>query len=171
MPAALVVSACALLFTLFSFWWMNWRRSSLIVAPPRSFAAAVDATRAIIELPLVFFNPGPTPLIVLNLRLSLHHDGGMEPVPPLAFIATLGKVGTDKDRAFATQFMVKGRDGLALICEFQRLGLALAPGRYTAEILGVMLGQNETWRALTRFPLDLRQLGETFVVHDNMRDA
>jgi hypothetical protein len=36
--ASLVISGCALAFTLFSFWWMNWWPGRLWVAKPRSFA-------------------------------------------------------------------------------------------------------------------------------------
>jgi len=36
---ALFISVFALLFTIFSFWWMNWRRGKIIVGSPRSFAA------------------------------------------------------------------------------------------------------------------------------------
>ncbi|PJB57344.1 MAG: hypothetical protein CO097_02675, partial [Candidatus Infernicultor aquiphilus] len=36
---ALFISVFALLFIIFSFWWMNWRRGKIIVGLPRSFAA------------------------------------------------------------------------------------------------------------------------------------
>jgi hypothetical protein len=35
---AVIISIAALAFTVFSFWWMNWRKGKLIVGPPRTFA-------------------------------------------------------------------------------------------------------------------------------------
>jgi len=71
--AALVISALAMLFTLFSFWWMHWRRGKTIVGPPRSFAATSSGKGELlmVQLPLVFYNNGAASQVVQNLRLSL----------------------------------------------------------------------------------------------------
>jgi len=70
--AALVISGLALLFSVASFYWMNWRRGRILVGPPKSFAAvgSQDA-KLIIRLPLVFFNSGAIPIVVQDLQLLI----------------------------------------------------------------------------------------------------
>lgn len=118
---ALIISILALIFTVLSFWWMNWRTGHLHVSGPRSYAAkgALDG-RLILRFPFVFFNDGPMPIIIQNLRLIFveENDGR-----PLKFAATVKKIRTsdeDQERDFAVQFPVRGREALPLICEFQR---------------------------------------------------
>ena len=58
--AALLISTFALFFTIFSFWWMNWRKGKIIVGPPRSFAATSkgENDQLVVQLPFVFYNEG-----------------------------------------------------------------------------------------------------------------
>ena len=71
--SALIISTLALLFTIFSFWWMNWRTGILRVGTPRSYAAFGSVeNKMVLEFPFVFFNDGPIPIIVQNLRLVFH---------------------------------------------------------------------------------------------------
>lgn len=112
---ALIISSLALLFTIVSFWWMNWRRGKLIVGAPRSFAAkGSQQGNLIITLPLVFYNNGASAIVVQNLRLLLLHEDSDS--RPLFFNATLEKLLIDEGRAFATQFPVRGREAIGLIC-------------------------------------------------------
>ncbi|MFQ5857385.1 MAG: hypothetical protein ACE5LU_17400 [Anaerolineae bacterium] len=83
---ALIISILALLFTVFSFWWMNWRKGKLHVGSPRGFAAFGSMERKmVLEFPFVFFNDGPIPIIVQSLRLTLLEE---QTPRPLNFIAT-----------------------------------------------------------------------------------
>ena len=150
--AALVISTSALLFTVASFWWMNWRKGKLHVGTPRSYAATGSAEgKVIIELPLDFFNDGPTPIIVRNLRLVLPVN---EATLNLRFEATVDKIGTDQGRTLATQFPVRGREALLLTCEFQRQtgGLVFEDRTYRLE-LQAKLDRCPKWKTLHRFPL------------------
>ena len=169
--AALIISILALSFTIFSFWWMNWRTGRLRVGMPRSYAAFASANSLILEFPLVFFNDGPTPIVVENLRVIILDEALAK---PLSFTATVGKLGTDQNRALATQFPVKGREALLLICEFQRRS-----GNFTFEARGykidlqARLGGDGQWQSICRFPLDvtsqdLPALDQQFIAHDNM---
>jgi hypothetical protein len=72
-----------------------------------------DSGKIIMELPLVFFNQGATPIIVHSLRL--HIEGGGK---PLVFNAVVDKIGTDEGRRFAAQFPVRQQEAVVLICEF-----------------------------------------------------
>jgi hypothetical protein len=168
----LIISISALMFAIFSFWWMNWRRGKLQVGGPRSFAAKGSKNdRLLIELPFVFFNDGPKPIIVQNLRLVLP---GEEPEgKPLHFIATVETLGKDTGRALASQFPVPGRQALRLICEFQR-----RPGDFVFEAreylieLQAVLDDSTTWIRLCSFKLRIRKdylsdINERFIAYDN----
>ena len=169
---AIIISICALLFTVFSFWWMNWRRGKLHVTIPRSFAAigAKDA-RMVLEFPFVFFNNGPMPIIVQNLRLLFIQE---ENPHPLNFTATVKKLGKDEDRALATQFPVRGREAILMICEFQREpgGMEFEERSYEIE-LQATLGNSRKWRRLSRFPMKITRrslpaINKQFIAHDNL---
>jgi len=169
---ALIISTLALTFTVLSFWWMNWRRGKLIVGVPRSYAARGSQTdNLIITLPLVFYNDGAAAIIVQNLRLLLLHEG--PDTRPLFFNATLEKLLKDEGRAFATQFPVRGREGITVICEFQR-----APGNLLFEAkpypieLQAILDRNREWQEVCCFDLRVVAsavpvINKQYVAHDN----
>ena len=171
---ALIISILALLFTVFSFWWMNWRKGKLHVGSPRSFAAFGSMDRKmVLEFPFVFFNDGPTPIIVQNLRLIFCEE---QPPRPLNFIATVKKLGTDEGRTFATQFPVRGREAVLLICEFQREpgGMVFEARSYPME-LQAKLGNSKEWKQICSFSLNvskrsLQTINKQFVVHDNVSE-
>jgi len=115
---ALVISILALAFTTFSFWWMNWRKGSLEIGNIRTYAAVSSINELLIEIPIIFFNPGALPVLTENLRLTFPDRGG--PHTALHFNATVDKLGTEDGRAFATPFAVHKGQALLKICEFQR---------------------------------------------------
>lgn len=172
---ALLISILALLFTIFSFWWMNWRKGKLIVGSPRTFAAFGSLEgKMVLEFPFVFFNNGPTPIIIQNLRLIFAEE--KEPYP-LGFNATVKKLGKDEDRAFATQFPVRGREALLLICEFQRTpgGMIFEERNYPLE-LQAKLDNSTKWKRICKFNLNVTKkslptINQQFIVHDNMPEG
>jgi len=172
---ALIISTLALFFTVFSFWWMNWRRGKLQVGTPRSYAAfgSVEG-KMVLEFPFVFFNNGPMPIVVQNLRLIFSEEKELH---PLIFNATVKKLGKDEDRAFATQFPVRGREALLLVCEFQR-----TPGGKTFEVydypmkLQAKLDKSKKWKTICNFNLNVTEkslpaINQQFIVHDNMLEG
>jgi hypothetical protein len=173
--AALIIAILALFFTIFRFWWMNWRRGRLIIRKPRSYAAVGSEKNVlIIEVPLVFFNNGAIPILVQNLRLSILEES---PNPkPLTFVATVEKLGTSEGRAFASQFPVRARESLLLICEFQRRpgNFLFEAKRYQIE-LQALIDEEDTWKTLTFFELNinsdaLKTINEIFITHDNLSE-
>lgn len=169
--APLVISVLALLFAVISFWWMNWRIGRLIVGAPRSYAAigSLDE-QMVLEFPFVFFNDGPMPIIVQNLRIVFSNETQSH---PLGFTATVKRLGRDEDRSVATQFPVRGREALYLICEFQREpgSMLFAVGSYPVE-LHAQLGNETRWKSICHFTIDvsaqdLRSINKAFIVHDN----
>ena len=66
-----VIAAIALGFTLFSFWWMNWRPGSLQVGDFEHFAVGKTTTDDvnIVTLPVILYNTGARPVVLESLRL------------------------------------------------------------------------------------------------------
>jgi len=164
-----VVSILALLFTTFSFWWMNWRRGTIRVTSPATYAAFVSPDKLLIEFPFVFFNTGAVPIVIDDLRLQLTDTPG----PPLSFNATVDKIGTDQERAFAIAFAVHAREAKTVICEFQRNpGQAqLGKGDHRV-VLEARLDGHTIWTTLHAFPLRitdqaLKTLHDGLIVHEN----
>ena len=166
---AIIISIAALTFTLYSFWWQNWRSGQIVVGAPRLYAAYVDKEKLIIEIPLVIYNSGPKPFLIENLQLEL--EGVSE---PLYFVATVAKLGTDEDRAFATQFPLHGNKAQNLICEFQRYpkGFTFEAKEYKVK-LNALVNEKRDWKCLKMFTLcvsekDLETInGKAFIVHEN----
>jgi hypothetical protein len=164
-----IVAVLALLFTVGSFWWMNWRRGMLLVGPPRSYGAAQEGDVLLMHVPLVFFNPAPTPIIVHHLRLVFADRPAQT---PLYFIATVEGLGMTKERRFATQFLVRGRDGVSLVCDFQRRpsGPSVGAGHYRMELEAMLLG-SDNWRRICSFRLNVPYAIPThFQTFDNLAE-
>lgn len=169
--AALLISILAILFTVFSFWWMNWRKGSLELGNVRTYAAVSSGDKLLIEVPLIFFNPGALPVLVENLRLTLPDHGG--PHTALHFSATVAKLATDEGRAFATPFAVHKGQALEKICEFQRLrsGFRFEAQTYDMTIEALIKGESD-WKVVRNFQLKVRAsqidtLNSRLVAHDN----
>jgi hypothetical protein len=106
---------------------------------------------------------------VENLRLVFTKEPDQAPV---GFAATTKSLGRDDGRTLATQFPVRGRDSLGVMCEFQRRpGVCFEEGIYELE-LQARLNQRQKWKRLCRFPLRVTAAGapiirERFIAHDN----
>jgi len=155
--SAFLISIFALSFTLASFWWLHWRTGKLRIAEPRTYQGlAQKSDSMILIIPLVFFNDGPTPILVGNLRLRFLHETQAE---PLSFIAT--------------PFPVHGREALLKICEFQRepAGWEFEAKQYWLA-LDAKLGVPGKWKQVTKFCLGVNEraaetLRKQFIVHDS----
>jgi len=79
------VAFLALLFTVGSFYYMNWRRSDLKLSRPRPiwmfFGRTVETgglihkNKLLIAMPLVLWNAGALPALVVKMRAVLHEKG------------------------------------------------------------------------------------------------
>lgn len=151
---ALIISSLALLFTTFSFWWMNWRRGRLIVGPPRSYAACSKGgnSNIIVQLPLVFYNNGAATHVVQNLRLTLEQGNKKSEV--LYFNNTLSNLVSNDKREWARQFAVEGRKSYSSIFVFKRRagGFVFAPEMCKA-ILEAKLNKGNKWQTLLKFDI------------------
>jgi hypothetical protein len=170
-PAPVFISLCALAFTIYSFYWMHWRRARLVARGPRSFALGFHPTERtlIIRVPIVLFNEGAVPIVVENLRLDFP---SLSTARRLTFIATVPTLGSKDEREFAVQYAVDGKSTLTLIAEFQKKSSEpLPPGRHTA-LLYAQCDGNPKWFLLHEFGLILKRDAaedgvNRFLVFDN----
>jgi hypothetical protein len=152
----LIISILALIFTIFSFWWMNWRKGDLIVGPPRSFALAAvgEDGLLIIQIPLIFYNNGAATYVVQNLRLTMEQNGKKSSI--LDFNNTVSDLASSGDRHWARQFAIEGRKAYSDIFVFQKTPGKFVPvqGKCIA-ILEAKLYENMDWRTILTFDLDI----------------
>jgi hypothetical protein len=105
MSAPVIVSICALAFTVVSFWWIQARRGRLKGYPPHSFAAAIDGSAVLLlRFPLIIHNTGAIPIVILDMRLRFPDEPAS--VIPLPW------------RAVRSQLMPTSNDGLQLPAAF-----------------------------------------------------
>jgi hypothetical protein len=153
--AAITVAALALLFTVFSFWWLHWRKGKISVGEPRTFSAAsqTGSPRLIVELPLVFSNDGAAPRTIQNLEIELSQLG----------FRTLLRFNNTRDELlgehrWATQFAVPGRSSVPMVCAFQGPGnlFPLLEGTCGCK-LRALLDRSKEWELLGDFTLNVTQ--------------
>jgi hypothetical protein len=152
---------------------MNWRKGKLHVGEPRTYAAQGSVMgKMVVVLPFIFFNDGPTPIIVENLRLVFTSLDG----EPLTYWATVKKLVTQEDRTLATQFAVLGREAKHLICEFQREQEFIFTSQKYPLKLEARINEKKEWVELCTFSLnvgkeDVKTINREFSAHDNMSES
>ncbi|MWA12247.1 hypothetical protein [Streptomyces sp. BA2] len=116
--AAAFVAACALVFTVASFWWINAHQGDLKAWKPHSFAACVTSSMARIRFPLVLYNTGAKPIVVLDVRLRFPDEPRPELVLP--WTSTRDRLRPEKEDALRLPacFAVAGRTAEQLFIEF-----------------------------------------------------
>jgi hypothetical protein len=169
----IVVAVLALLFTVGSFWWLQARRGKLQTFRPHTFAAAAtpDATR--LRLPLVFYNTGPKPIVVQNLRLRFPDEPGAQlPLPWTNTRKTLDPVEDDVTDMPAV-FAVPGRATVQMFIEFGSPwpGFALG-GKEVTTRLETYLAHHGEWRELMTFTLAGQAIAhpDAYIAYANRRE-
>lgn len=168
--AAVAIALLALAFTVGSFWWLHARLGRVRLAgTPRNYALHFDNERLTLTVPLLFVNDGPTPIVILDLRLKEEATGFVG-----RFEATLDEVYGDKGRAFATGFVVGGDQARLLICQFQgarRGNLLVGAMLFQLEGFERRLRGRAQWRRLGTFDVNVDQRGldnqKSFIIHEN----
>jgi hypothetical protein len=156
----IVIAVAALVFTIGSFWWMNARTGRLIVTAPRSYAITTQENRLILLLPLVFYNSGPVPYVVRDLRVRF----GDEPSgPATAFHRVRGGVSPTHHPTpeLSAAFPVPGRTAVRMFCEFERIPVGRAmDSRAHPLVVDGLTDKNDQWRPLTGFDLHVSMNAE-----------
>ena len=171
--AAILISILALLFTVGSFWYMNWRPGVLRIGNIRSYAAIAAEPHLVIAIPVAFSNRGALPVLVDNLRLRLPDHG--DALTALWFDAIVEKLGNQSEgRQPAIPFAVRGGEVVVKVCEFrrQRSGFVFGEGKYKVAI-DARTDCDETWVEKKSFELmvqasKVKVLNSEFRRHDNV---
>ncbi|MFI9612102.1 hypothetical protein ACIHCM_10570 [Streptomyces sp. NPDC052023] len=154
LSAASLVSVCALVFTVASFWWLNARQGRLQSWEPHSFAALVTHSLARLRLPLVLHNTGAKPIVVQDLRLSFPDESAS--YLPLLWTSSPSRLepGPDEGQKLPAGFVVGGREAQQLFIEFEAPFSGFLPEArdYKVEI-EVRVGHRKGWRRLLTFIL------------------
>ncbi len=165
--APIIVSIAALLFVIFSFWWMHWREGHLVVSTPYSFRIAIIKDDGlIVELPLSFFNTGAAPIIVDKLLLRIKHQNTQT---VLYFNATRNNLAASEEQV-ATQFVVNGRKSLMNVFSFQVIGneINIDIGKWDCHLLGKL--NSKKYKSLLKFSLNVKTLNESLIPRLNFDD-
>lgn len=159
------LSLLALAFTVGSFWWIQVRRGKLRAYPPSTYAGVLEGGPVVLVLPIVLYNDGPAPIVVLGLRLKLdvRPDGNPQEREHMPVYLGWQKShprlvneynGSPPAPIFASPFPVEGRKAVERFFEFQwrepRSDLRAGPYVATVE---VQTAHQQGWRKAITFPL------------------
>lgn len=167
---SMVVSGCALLFTVGTFWWNNWRRGVLKSDPPRAYTFIDKADSQIITLPVAIRNTGARAIPVVALRL-LSPDGCVFEHDTVRARLKLDPADDEKSD-FTSNFVVPGRGVDHGFRQFRSAGdWNLAASVHDFRLYALQ-GDKRRWECIGKFPLEFRQehLGQMrthFITYSN----
>jgi hypothetical protein len=152
------IALMALLFTVGSFWWLQARQGKLRSWQPFSWAFGRSPSQVVLRFPLVLYNTGAKPIIVVDLRLSFPTVPGQ---PSLPWRSTRSKLrpDIDDDLRLPAAFSIPGRQAQQYFIEFgldskdPLPGINLKTGQYDV-LIEVLLGHKRKWQQLVTFPLE-----------------
>jgi hypothetical protein len=154
--ADLWIVTLALVFTVGSFWWLYARTGRLIEYEPHTFAAYVapqpDGVSYLV-IPLMLYNTGPVPIVVLDLRVQFPDEPGN--LPPLRWIATRPGVQPRKEdpRDMAALFSVPGRQVIQRFVEVVGILPGVVPDpRPYAMTIEARTSRGDRWQRLLSLP-------------------
>lgn len=168
---SMTVAMAALVFTIGTFWWNNWRRGELVFGPPRTYIAHSRGDDHKLIIPIMLRNTGARTIGVTALRL-LGPNGEVfdhDVVRP-AMLLTPANNGKED---FAINFAVKGREIDQAIRQFRykNSGWSFSAGdHYFA--LQALQDDRRGWKALGRFMLTVTPsaeglIRERLITYDN----
>ncbi|MGW4913782.1 hypothetical protein [Streptomyces sp. NPDC004270] len=149
-----VVSTCALLFTVASFWWLNARQGHLRTWEPHAFAAVVHSSTTRLRLPLILHNTGPKPIVVQDLILTFPDEPASH--LPLLWVSSPSRLQPepDEDAKLPAGFVVPGREAQQRFIEFEAPFSGFMPEARDYKVqLQVRVGHRKGWRRLLTFTL------------------
>ena len=158
---ALIVSILALLFTIASFWWIQVRRSRLRSYPPLSYAGALTRKGLMLNLPLVLYNTGPAPIVILDFRLRIVSTSDEESLDfPLllswyAIQPRLEPAPVGGGRVMPSPIALNGRQAVERFIEFGRRSAPsdLVNGPYNVTVEVRLAHKGASWSRLVQFDL------------------
>jgi len=166
----IIISIAALLFVVFSFWWMHWRRGHLIVSTPLSYIASkTNNTRLLVELPLSFYNTGALPIVVDNLYLIINQKGTKI---ELFINCAREYLGAEKQLT-VTQFVVDGGKTTMNVFSFLVTDRPIEidkieKGEWDCHLWGKL--NSKKYISLLQFKLYIKYFSESAIVRLNFND-
>jgi hypothetical protein len=109
-------------------------RTGRLIVPgvPASYAATTQNGKLILLFPFVFYNAGPVPYVVRDLRLRFRDepDG-----PPLSFQRVRSGISPSHSnlKELSAAFPVRGNEAVRMFCEFERTPVGRAQLRPALE--------------------------------------
>lgn len=170
LPAAAVVAACALIFTVASFWWLNARQGRLRSYPPHTFAAAATRQKTLIRIPLVLFNTGPKPIVILDMRLDVARESQEDVTLPWSSTRDRIRPEPEDGLRLPAVFAVSGRAAEQAFIEFSTPFPNFTPQlrEYRAS-LKCRVGHRKKWITVMEFPLHLENVSApgSYIAYSN----
>jgi hypothetical protein len=151
------IAILALLFTIGSFWWLQARQGKLRSYQPFSFAHGRSQSQGLLRFPLVLYNTGAKPIVVVDLRLSFPNVSGSS--LPWRSTRTMLRPDAKDDLRLPAAFSIPGRQAQQYFIEFGLdskdpwPGIALSTGQNDV-LVEVLLGHKRKWQELVTFPLE-----------------
>ncbi len=143
----LILSACAVSFTIGSFWWLNARLGKLVTNGPQYCFGSFDNEKLAIQLPVVFENTGPKPIVISALRLRFlyaHRDH-------LVWVG-FSENPLKPNVEFKSPIAVKGFGAIGKTLYFHREGVKNLTTEQEVQLEGIWSNKN-SWRVLATFKL------------------
>ncbi|OKI37717.1 hypothetical protein A6A28_31985 [Streptomyces sp. CB03578] len=141
----------ALLFTAATFWWLNARLGVLKSWEPQTYAMSLNRDYVRVRLPLVMYNTGARPIVVLDLRMRFPDEP--DAFWPLVWTGTSEELmpKSADDVVAPTGFAIAGRTAEQLVVSFTVPSPGFIPEvRDYQVVIEAVLGQRKLWQRVIR---------------------
>ena len=167
MTPAIVISACALLFTVGSFWWLYVRPGRLRLTEVRVFSAYVQPDRCYLRIPVTLYTSGAKPLVVVDLRLELSSGGTSATAPSRNFRKSI-KTASDDFADFPHPYVVPGRSVVTMFVEFGADPGVVATGESATAELSALVDRRG-WRRVGTTEVRTDSIGDpgSYITYSN----
>lgn len=174
-----LVAFGALGLSVLSFYWVNFRRGSLLAARPGSFACVLSSGHLLLRLPIAIYNTGAASIVVEDLRLAV-----VSPNVHVRWGSTKRVLGPkDGDHLdVASPFAVEGRKTASMVAQFRASESVWTPDpdqryclrveyqtmRGSTRLSAFRRSQRTRWKTLVEFDWWLPDHAQdSFVAHRN----
>lgn len=144
MAPAIFISACALLFTVGSFWWLHARPGRLVLTEIRIFSGYVRPDRAALRVPVTLYNTGAKPRVVVDLRLHLS-SGGLSATAATSVFRSAIRPGPSDVEDFPYPYVVPGRTVVTKFVDFRADPAVMCTGTPADAVLEALVDRRG-WR-------------------------
>lgn len=144
---ALGMSFVAIGFTIFSFWWINARRGSLIALSPQYVFGRYKSSTLAIQLPIVFQNTGAQTIVISGIRVRFVEED-REDLLWVGFSTN----PLHGDLSFKKPVILKRFDATEMIIYFQREKVNNQLKSEKVQLEAIWSGKS-SWRVLSSFTL------------------